>query len=420
MAGWFQRAKQSLRGEKTPAQPVVYQIRCRCGATLTGERATRSLSPRCHACQTQLLIFPRSVYPRPKGKTAPPEKKPLVARKPPPLPQQQSTDDHDADDLEVVEETAPQLPPAPGKSKKPKAAVKSPSKGKANAAQVRSTPRVSWSERRQNLVAAVQRKLTPVRLIAAGIVGTLIITSLWIWHQQAVKQAVITYAQTVKAGRAALSEGDLTVASQELQAATRALDLLGRTDREARAIRQLSREATAAAGLAQLGLFDLISEVEQARQRDPGGWAAQISQDYRGKWLLLESNSVQAAANASANEWASILLVAFPARVHVRFDVSRLVPPHAPPEPGQLLFAGQLAEVRASTQGDGWEIVLEPRTLCLWTDLPLLERVGWTNDETTRATLTQQAEWLGLAAPVEAQPAAEAAGSETTGEGVGP
>ena len=350
MAGWFSRVLQG--NEPAEAEPVEFTLKCRCGNVVTGVRNQRMHVAVCRSCLYQICVLPTSPYPRPKVRT--PKKK---------IPKPVDTRD-DTDKREV-------RTPPPASRRGARHEVEPQRSGSKKSTRTDSQP--LEAKRREPQLPVVRRKfVTPLRLIAVGMIGVVTLSGWWVVHRRAVAQAVVTFAATAKAGRAALAESNFEVADQQLQQAVTALDLLGRDDREARQVRQLAREAAAAQGLAL--------------------------SSYQGRWFLLDTNGLQFTSDDPPQWRFSLPLIPGDEPLQISGDLTNWSKVLGSTPPSHVILAGQLDEVRVLGDGPdaGLEIVLKKDSLCLWTSPDVYAALGGTLDDGSQATLTGQARMLGL------------------------
>lgn len=238
---------------------------------------------------------------------------------------------------------------------------------------------------------------TPLRLIAAGMVAVIWLSGWWVVHRRALGQAVITYAEASKLGKAALAAGDFDTADREFQRAVAAVKLLGRSDRDSRQVQQLAREAAAARGLAASSLFELVSDARRARQHSPSNWAGSLLSSHQGRWFLLDSNGLQFATGDPAVWKFTLPLIPGPETVVVTGDLSKWARELGSEPPQHVILAGQLDDIRPlGGEGQGWQIVLRQDSLCLWTSPEVYGAVGGVLDDRARDTMTAQAQLLEL------------------------
>lgn len=377
MAGWFSRVLQG--SEPAAAEPVEFSLTCRCGNAVTGIRGQRMHVAVCRECGYQICVLPVSPYPRPKVRT--PKKRP-----PPPAARRERADKADDDDVRTPPPISKRGAKAGGKSQSP-AVKKSPRTEAQPPASRRREPQFS---------VAPRRIVTPLRLIAVGMIGVVTLAGWWVVHRRAVAQAVVTFAAAAKAGRAALAESNFDSADQELQRAVSALELLGRDDREARQVRQLAREATAARGLALTSLFELISEARSSRKISPANWQQTVKHSYQGRWFLLETNALQFTSGDPPQWRFSLPLIPGTEPLQISGDLKNWSRLFGSTPPTHVILAGQLDEIRPFGDGQGLEIVLQTDSLCLWTSADVYAALGGTLDDGSRTTLNTQAQLLGI------------------------
>ncbi len=378
MAGWFSRVLQG--SEPAEAEPVEFSLTCRCGNTVTGIRGQRMHVAVCRECRYQICVLPVSPYPRPKVRT--PKKKP-----PKPVLKREVADEEEV-------RTPPPIPKR-GSQREGKAKQAEPASKKST----RTDSKPSQAAPREPQFTAQRSPIvTPLRLIAVGMLGVVTLAGWWVAHRRAVGQAVVTFAEASKAGRTALAGSDFDSADLQLQRAVTALDLLGRDDREARQVRQLAREAAAAHGLSLSGLFELISDVRGARKISPANWQQSIKQSHEGRWFLLETNALQLTTGDPPQWRFSVPLIPGAEPLQISGDLAAWSRVLGSTPPTHVILAGQLEDVRPLGNGtdQGLEIVLKKESLCLWTNADVYSTLGGTLDESSRTTLKIQGQLLGI------------------------
>ena len=374
MARWFSRVLQG--SAPAAAEPVPFSLTCRCGSVVSGIRGERMHVAVCRECRFQICVLPVSPYPRPKVR-APKKKtpKPSVLR-------------------DTVEPDVRTPPPSANRSSRSVGGAK-PSEVKKS---TRADSKPQEEIRREKSPFAIPRRriVTPLRLIAVGMIGVVTLAGWWVVHRRAVAQAVVIFAEATKAGRAALAESDFDLADLQLQRAVSALELLGRDDRDARQVRQLAREATAARGLALSSLFELIGEARSARKISAANWQQTIKHNYQGRWFLVETNGLLLTTGDPPQWQFSVPLIPGTEPLQISGDLTNWSRLFGSTPPTQVILAGQLDEIRPLAGDQGLEIVLKKETLCLWTNPDVYSALGGTLDDGSRATLTSQAQLLGV------------------------
>lgn len=401
MAGWFSRMTRG--GERAESEPVEFSVSCGCGNIVSGMRHRRMQVVVCRKCNQQICVMPSSPYPRPKQRGV--KKKPI---KPASTPLRELG----PDDFEVISPSSGVTRKSPKTSTKP---VEKPAKPmpligvkgnatgfKANTSGFKSNSKSRGQAIEPSLdeflpVVPRAKLITPLRLMSLGMICLICIGGWWTLHRRAVHQAGLTFAETAKSGRAALANSDYITADQQFQKAVFALDLLGRQDREARQVRQLARETKVANELASSSLFELISESQQAKVMSGEGWQKLLKRSYQDSWFLFDTNGIQFDPSGPTPWQFSVILIPGEAPVLLRGDMKIWSTLFGETPPQRMVFAGQLEDIIPSRQGEtGWELVLNPKTMVLWTDADHYAALGGVVDESTMALLKSQAKLVGI------------------------
>lgn len=242
---------------------------------------------------------------------------------------------------------------------------------------------------------------TPLRGVFVGIVVVLCLSSWWIVHTRAVQTADVAYLAASRRAREALGEHKLPAAS-DLDAAYAALQISGRTDPPARAIRQLYYEIHAATNLVDGAPGDLLEEAVKTHLASPDdGWQEVFQFSYRDKWLILDVEVTRIAASPKPRRYRIDYPIsvgnnraAFVADLPIFDKFADL------PDRQRVIFAAQIEDFRVDSRNPGtWDIVLRPQTAFLWSNLQNYQLLGLTGDlpdAETRKVLTEQTQMLGL------------------------
>lgn len=338
----------------------------------------------CRACGFQICVLSVSPYPRPKIRA--PKKKPV---KPPPLPKHRSV----ATDDDSGIRTPPPIPKRGHRS-----AGASAKKAGALAAARQRGPQHDSSHDEPPWQTGRRKLVTPLRVAVVGMIAVIALSSWWVVRKRAQTLAVVTFAESVKAARTALSSEQFEVADEQFSRAVHSLDLLGRDDREARQVRQQAREAAAASKLAPISLFDLLSEARQTQHMAGRDWQRVVRLSYQGDWFLLESNGLKFPSGEKQQLAFTVTLVPGAEPIQVRGDLSKWSKQYGSSElPKQFILAGQLADIRSLPDGKGWEIVLEDDSIFPWANAGTYAALGGTLDDGAKATLKSQSQLLGVA-----------------------
>jgi hypothetical protein len=391
MDGWLAVAEKLFGGRSQPPPP--FELTCACGRIVMGERTRAIQTVTCAACGAALFVLPASVYPPP----AAPRRKVLAgpASRPP---------------MEAAATEAPEpdaapnnLPPKVLKTAAAKPAVEAPASG--NAAGIPATRRsvqqiVGASPLTLRLDHLRRRVFSPVKLVLSGVVGVIALTGWWIAHLRSLEEAEKTVVSAARLGEQALQERDLSEAARQYKKVRSSLDLLGRGDPQARALRQTAAETSAAADLSRASLFEILREASgSAAGRTHLTWDEIFKTSYKDAWVVVDAQVSRAADPASGRRYD----VDFPvidgrnrgvlvADLEI-FDKAL----SAGGGPQRVIFAAQLDDIRpVSPIEDTWQIVLRPGTGFLWSSAENLERLGFAVDELTAQLLSDQTRHLGI------------------------
>jgi len=391
MAGWLAAAEKLFRsGASQPLPP--FELTCVCGRGVSGLRTKAMQTPQCPDCGISLFVMPASVYPPPRA----PKRKLVVAAKP----QAEFVPDQTAIAVQPDDR-----PPRVGKKN-----IATRLAHEQPAAEVREPPPAPRRPLKQVLREAVvaleldrhlRRIFSPVRLVLVGVVSVVALTGWWIVHQQDRDAAERMIVAGAKLGEQALAEHDLGEAARQFQKVRAALDLLGRSDIQARALRQTASETTAAAELVRSSLFDLLHDaVESDSGRSYLTWDETFRTSYRDEWVVLDAFVSRLPDSASGRHYD----VDFPltdgkhrAVIVADLDIFEKAL-SAGESPQRLIFAGQLDDCRKDPKVENtWRIVLRPATGFLWSSSGNLQLLGVAIDDGTKQTLADQTNILGIA-----------------------
>lgn len=225
-------------------------------------------------------------------------------------------------------------------------------------------------------------------MIVAAISLVLAITAWGLWHRHAVESAKSQVAAANETGMNALRDGDFTTAAANLVRARDAVDLLGRTDPEANAIRRNCREAVAGSELSTSGLFELLADFAS----EPRSGGSKFASLHRGKWLLLDVNIANPEDTGLPSEVDMPLLID---DMNFRVVVdSPLVRKAAQREsangPARVIFAAPMSALRAASDGSREGVLeLNGKLAFLWTSLETYTALGYQENRAEDLTATQ-------------------------------
>jgi hypothetical protein len=398
MSRWLTVAEGLFRGRQV-GPPPPFEVVCRCGRTITGQRTNYAQVQICPDCHERLFVLPSSVYPQPRA----PKRKLLVVP-------------HRTAALADPDETASGAATPAGASPAGKTlTVPPPAKSSSHQPAISWQPWISLKQSLRGALSTVdldrlRRKIfNPVRLVLAGVALVVSLTFWWIWHLQVLSQAERTVVSAARQGELALADQNLEEAARQFQQVRMALDKLGRTDSRARSLRQTAAELTAAAALADDSLFDMFHDASQmvsnaARE----SWADKFQSNYRGRWVVLDAWVSRSVDTTEGHQYdvdfhlvdganQAVIIAQLPA---FEMAISRgdSGANSGRDEPMRVIFAAQLeACVPDPIDGQIWRIVLRPTTGFLWSSVDHLELVGIVCDDDTKQLLAEQTNRLGIA-----------------------
>jgi len=364
-------------------QLVPFEVQCACGGSVFGERTSAAQTPICPKCRRSVFVLPASVYPAPKGpkkvKPAPPRRKLEPARR-----AAASALDPDLSSVAEIESGSGAEIAAP--------AVASTAKPRSPARQV---VREAVNAGAGKLQSLGKKQTTPVRIVLASAVALALLTGWWVLHRRRLNEAERIVPVATRLGEQALEEHDLGEAARQFQKVRGALDLLGRDDAQARALRQTANEIGASANLAAVPLFDIVREAAGSE----GSFSETFHSSYRGSWVVIDAPVARSADSSSGRKFdVDLPIVEGPARAVVVAELPLFEPLlPAGTEPRRVIFAAQLDDCRPDPRDEGaWRIVLRPKTAFLWSTPESLARLGVVLDDETTRVLSDQASRLGV------------------------
>lgn len=390
MSGWLQSAAKVFgRGEPEPPPEVVpYDVVCRCGHHVEGERLPKFQTVPCPRCGLLLFVLPNDAYPRPKPKKT---KQASPQRPTPPA----IADDEDLPLLTVVEDDE-DLPPSEedviawadedGRRppRKPRPVAKPVDHAVPDSPAAPPKPRkvepIPWGPPPESFekklerarigfgetMRGVRRQLTPVRILGVVIVLAVILTGWMVRRAQSREQAEIVLRTRSELIEQLIAERDLIGLESELRDQTAASELLDRHDDQAARLGALLRETIATNHLAPGSLFDLMAEAGKGADGSDVEWERYFESSYRGKWVVLDGPIVR-AADAAGIKHALLDVPLFirgkPLRVEADLPVFESWEEGAP----SVLFAAQFDSLRLpSPDSSEYVLVLAPETGFLW------------------------------------------------------
>jgi hypothetical protein len=326
-----------------PAEP--YGVTCACGQRHEGIRETEYQVLECNGCGRRLFVLSQCPYPE-------------------------------------IDESAP-LQHADGGAPI-RRGRRSSRKRRAASTGVAQTPRRENEQKipaaTDAVLAAPRRKLvTPLRLVAVGIVAIFAATGFWQYQRSVRAQAERDFREHADRGDAALKDRDFVTAFAEYQQAVAALDKLDRDDAKARQVRQMFRECRAASDLATKTLPEILQAVERWSAADPEDWKQRFHTEYAGQWIVLNTTVRRAPAGSFPSSSLGTR-IEFPLGIGGR-AVELLVSGTAfdslnPGDtPQRAILAVELATCELA--GDRWIVRCNPQTAFLWSSFENYRALGF-------------------------------------------
>ena len=425
MAKWLPGFRSA--GGATANEPQPFELICECSQRHSGVRRSGHQRIVCKTCGTSLFVLPRDPYP-------PPPNAERIKKKPRP----KKTE---------CESRGPDDDPAPVRVSRHKRRRERQGQGQSavtNAASATSSAfLIAASTAGRSTRAAAQGVSdasiraargfldfwTPLKLTALGICVLIAAITAWSLHARRVERAERGLNPAIEEGLAALQEGNLATASSRLATAVAALDLLGKSDRHARSVRQAAREAQTLNGLVPESLIGLLEEADEyvtkaeADRPDPeadpeadppppldADWVNRFGALYEGSWVVLEAPVKKLEPTEDEPRRYE---VAFPIRVgtksrraELRADFSVFDQLDIGAAPRTAIFGGRLESCRFLEHNGRFRVTLAPESGFVWANLPTYRQLGfgfsdWHSEDEVRGLLTEQANAAGVDALVE-------------------
>jgi hypothetical protein len=390
MDGWLAAAENLFR-RRASLPPPPFELTCACGHVMTGERTSSFQRPTCPECRSTLFVLPVSVYPSPKS----PRRKVFVPAAPQPEPDVA---------FEAVPDAEAGFPPKVVKTASARPAVEASASAAARGIRPprRSVRQIVGESAVTLKLDRLRRKVfSPVKLVLAGVTVVVALTTWWIVHLRSLDEAERVVVAAARLGDEALREHDLAEAARQYKKVRKALDLLGRSDPQARVLRQTAAETSAATDLSRASLFELLHDATDAETgKTHLTWNETFNSSYRDEWVVLDAHVSRSADPAARRRY----VVDFPlaegrnrAVLVADLDVfDKAI--SAGGNPQRVVFAAQLDDCRRDPKhADTWLIVLRSKTGFLWSSGDNLELLGVSVDDETKQILADQSRHLGIA-----------------------
>ncbi len=371
MKNWFKLPQR--RSSSLASHP--FEVTCRCGNTVAGERTERGQAVVCPQCETRCFVLPRDPY------------RTIVSS---PV---TSTD---------------------GRSKPSATVAETDEINDCSAAQIVGYPCQFGLGRIQGGIARfARRQFSPFRIMLVCVLVIVGVTIWQVWRSRVVNAAEANLRNALERIDQLEPEDDPIDFLFHYQQAVESLMVLERSDAEALRIQQQTREIEAMANLLDQPLETIVSESRQ-QHGDRKGWPDSINRKWNDvpHWVVID-----VACRVEGNgEGTFGLVTEIPAVFHSELIILRMngIPPdHSIAELVQeastneirIVFGARLRQIAQSEPVNeaGSRLVVEVDSLFLWATDDFLRRLGFeVNPErdvsvpTTAEILRNQREVLGL------------------------
>jgi hypothetical protein len=344
-----------------------YDVTCACGQRHAGVRDPEYQVLECDRCSRRLFVLPECPYPD--------INEPAAA---------------DDDQLPPTARSAPKSnrPAQHQEGRRRPKRTRDAAAATGGSVDTVSQDKLPNPDAPSRLLMRPRRKIvTPLRLVAIGIVALLATTGYWKYRQSIRAAAERDFREHADRGEAALKDRNFPAAFKEYEQAVAALDRLGRDDEKARQVRQMFRECRAASDLASKTLPEMLEDARRWAAADPKSWERKFRSDYGGQWIVLDTLVSRATAK-DGDEFVQIdfLLAAGGRPVDLivpgtAFDTLQL-----DDKPQRAILAVEVASCElVGAKGGRWVVKFNPKTAFLWTDFDNYHALGFNVAEDSEA-----------------------------------
>jgi len=352
----LERAK-ALFSKKGAAAPAAepFAFRCTCGRKVEGLRRAEAQALNCESCGAAVFILPVNQLPTPgpakKSKAARSRRSAPIAPAMEPVP----------DDVLDVSIPMPGDGTAPG-PRRPAILDRKWLEDEPDEEEIARRAR-PWITRRQ--------------AIAVGVVAFILLGGYGLYRRLVGKELIDNLPDRARRGLQLVQEGKLEEAYEPLRLAWKAIDWAGGKHSQSDAIYQAFQEVAAVKNL----LPEPFDDALEASLQDPSSLGAR----YKGKTVLLDLQVERNPEGGWLFHWA-IPVGERVARLHPRgvkllddLDVAKLT---------RVLLAARIET--AEKTSDGLQVLLQPESGVLVTELAMLERMGLGGDASADAVRQAQ------------------------------
>lgn len=443
MANWLDKAL-GRKSSTTSVAVVPFDVRCECGARLTGVRTERAKRAICPQCGEAHFILPVNQYPESERKyfatqTAVPDINESPRQTTParethpadvyaidaddPVPPDGDVDPDIAFDLDRNDDAKPRTPvdavddgeddsddlldflDEPLESERRRTQPRrnsgdglSEAESPAQAKQTK-TRRPAKTEARKSRSADTPTgmiELTPEttewsdtrRRIVFVTVGIVVLAVGMAWYairNQAVDHAEIRLTAARDDGLTALENGHFAEARRQLQIALDALDIIGADEDEATSVRRMWLEADAATRLLDGSLIDVVEATRDGDSLSAEEWQKQFDARFGGRWILLDVSPIETVrctvrSDAGEEETAETGLL-YPWIVDDKPIHVAGIEKLLGAGRTRVLLAGRLAGSEFDDESQSWLVRLDPQESFLWTRFSMLVQLGFAAED---------------------------------------
>jgi len=379
----LKRITTRLQGGAQAAVAVPYELKCECGAKVTGTRRTTWIETECPECCHSVFVLPANVYPSTKS-----------------VPSEVLGGTFSERLKMVAGELFPSKTAAGKKSKSKKSKKTSDKTAETQTAERQVTDEPTTPVRRLpqiDVKRLLKRTFTPFRMLMLAMAVVLGLTVYWMSYQRTMESARQVLLKSPEQIQQLLKDGDFVELQSVLQEATDAASTLQRDDPETRRTRNLLAETQAVNSIAA---SDLLTGFHQAYDDD------QSIVDNAARQLTSICDSGMFVFDSWLQDRPGLpkqFLAEFPATpgnhpVEILIPLPALQEFREATEDGRVLFAARISKVVApkSKSFESWQLRVAPESFVLLTSQDHCDLIGLTLniDPTIEAILNRQREFV--------------------------
>ena len=365
----IRRAKARLFGTAAEEIPVTFELDCKCGQKLTGTRRTSWQQSQCPECFATHYVLPVNVYPKTAEVSSEVIGGSFLYR------------------LTVVvkeltgTETNEKVSTAPEKGRKHR---KDQETDESATTETKPRPALRLPKitlPKIDLVGILRRTFTPFRLLMLSIVGIVVLTVGWTWHERTMAAARQTWRTSLDQIPEALDDENFESLETVLEDAVAAGQTLGKDDSEWRSVLNLHQETKAFNEMTDADLLDALLSAYTDNESLRSNALDLVESEITDQTILFDSP-------ISSGSEEHIFQVDMPYSPGSHEVVIRLSLPAASELleaniSEQCLFTAKVSSVAVPSTKDQpyWLFELDPESIVLVTSEELCEAYGLPMDE---------------------------------------